>query len=230
MALAFNLIETNDNSTDASSFDTGSISPVANRLYLIFVASSHASADPSTPTLSGAGMTWTQIATFALTTKRVTVFRALSASPGSGVVTMDFAGQIQQCALWAIIEITGMKTSGTNGSDAIVQNKTGGGNSSQSDITLTFDSAWASSENRGIVSAFSGINELMTAGVGFTMRSTTSATGPVTQLGTANGRDTDNTLDIFWSTASYSRGIALEIAAELVAGVPFFTTVDAKRI
>jgi len=61
-------------------------------------------------------MTWTQIATRRDTssdgTRRVTMFRALNASPGSGALTIDFAGQSQANCAWSLDEFSGTDKSG----------------------------------------------------------------------------------------------------------------------
>jgi len=117
-----------------NSFNTASISPGSNRLVIVAVGSDTtggAGGNPNTPTLSGGGMTnWTQIATIDLSADhhfRITLFRALQASPGSGVIVIDFAGQNQGYCIWSITEFIGVITTGTNGADAVIQsaNNTG---------------------------------------------------------------------------------------------------------
>jgi hypothetical protein len=50
----------------------------------------------------------------------VTVFRAMSAAPGSGPITITFAGS-QSNAQWVVSQWEGAETSGANGSGAIAQ-------------------------------------------------------------------------------------------------------------
>ncbi len=115
------------NTTGATSYTTASISPAANKLYILTVANKIPSAGtPNTPTVTGAGMTWTQIATRRDTSsgdngRRITMFRALSASPGSGALTIDLGGQTQGNCAWSVDEFSNIDTTGTNGSGAIVQ-------------------------------------------------------------------------------------------------------------
>src|SRR5205085_3732552 len=125
---ASNLTQGNDRGVGGSSFNTASITPTANRLILATVTSRHASADPNHPTLSGCGLTWVEVASDNYdntgSQKRVTVFRAMGASPSTGAVTIDFAGQCQSDCVWTIDQLSGMDTSGTNGSGAGVQSAT----------------------------------------------------------------------------------------------------------
>ncbi len=112
---------------NVASYATGSWTPVANRLYLAAVANSDA-ADAILPTLSGNGLTWVQVATIQAPTSllfRITLFRALGASPSTGTTTADFAGDSQTGCAILIAEFTGIDTGGTNGSAAIVQSVTG---------------------------------------------------------------------------------------------------------
>ncbi len=131
MAISISNVIANNNSTGVSSATTASITPGSNNLMLATVSSrTTITTNPNVPTLTGNGLTWVQIATInwdsdSSSRKATTLFRALGASPSSGAVTIDFAGQTQGQIYWIIDEVTGMDTSGTNGSGAIVQSATG---------------------------------------------------------------------------------------------------------
>lgn len=117
--------------TSPSSSTTASISPTADSLVTVFVMNYRAAGSPNTPTVSGASMTWDQVATTAFgasSEMRITKFRAMASSPGSGALTIDFGGQTQTTVFWSIEEFAGVHTGGTNGSVAIRQFKTGTGN------------------------------------------------------------------------------------------------------
>lgn len=113
--------------TSVTSIVSDSITPAANTLLLATVAQrTNITADPNAPTLTGNGLTWVQVNTVvyddsSASRKRVSVFRAMGASPSSGAVTADFAGQSHTDATISIDEFSGIDTSGTNGSGAIVQ-------------------------------------------------------------------------------------------------------------
>jgi len=81
----------------SSSFATAAITPGAGQLVLAFVLSQKLGG-PGTPTASGNGLTWSQIASIANEgpgNSRITCFRAMGPAPGAGALTFDFAGQPQ---------------------------------------------------------------------------------------------------------------------------------------
>lgn len=108
------------NGASVSSINTASITPVKNSLILVPVASEVAS--PNTPTISGCSLTWAQIATKvnAANNLRLTLFRGLGVAT-TGALTIDFGGQTQGFINYGIDQFIGTDTSGTSGSEAIVQ-------------------------------------------------------------------------------------------------------------
>ena len=107
-------------------YTTASISPAANALVTVAVLEHNSSSAPPVPTLSGGGMSaWTQVAsvTFdngALPHRRLTIFRAMSAAPGSGPITITSSVTLSNCQ-WIVSQWVGVATSGLNGADAIGQ-------------------------------------------------------------------------------------------------------------
>jgi len=134
--------------TSQSSYTTASISPSANKLVIVTVETRLTGATAPTPTVSGAGGTWTQIATNASADggRRITMLRDLSASPGSGVLTISYGGTNVDSNAWSVDQFTGTDTSGTHGSGAIVQNQFNTATGTQTGITTTL-SALGSSNN-----------------------------------------------------------------------------------
>ena len=131
--------------SDASAYATASISPTADNLVLAFVnqVTGIAASGSNVPTCSGAGMTWVEVATQSYDSEnpdrgRVTIFRALDASPGSGALTFDFGGETQARASWGIIEFSDVDTGGADGADAIVQTVQGEKLPGASDADLPF--------------------------------------------------------------------------------------------
>jgi hypothetical protein len=120
------LLTAGNNTTNQSSYTTASISPAPNALVTIAVMGHRSYGASAVPTVTGGGMTaWEPVASVTydvLSTplKRVTVFRAMSAAPGSGPITISFAGS-QSNAQWIVSQWEGAETSGTNGSGAIAQ-------------------------------------------------------------------------------------------------------------
>lgn len=116
-------LTTSGSTVDATSYNTASIAPSANKLVLLAVCSVGATPQPA-PTVTGAGMTWTQVRQKQdgiNGSRQITLFRALSASPGSGALTIDFGADTQGRCAWTVVEFGGVDTSGTNGANAVVQ-------------------------------------------------------------------------------------------------------------
>lgn len=137
--------------TDGTSFTTTATwSVTTNTLGICFVGATD-SVLPSTLTVSQTGQTWDAIdATNAMELfdvvatplKRIQAFRTLGAGAAAAaiVVTGD-AGTGNQTSFWAMCaELSGIDTSGTNGSGAIIQSKDGSADDTV-DPTVTFGSA-----------------------------------------------------------------------------------------
>jgi hypothetical protein len=215
MAIGASNLTNGASATSATSFVTASVSPGANDLILLTVGSRSAATN-NTPTATGAGMTWTLVLSQinALNTNRVTVFRALAASPGSGAVTIDFAGQSQTACLWSIDDFSGTDTSGTNGAGAIVQSLGGLITGTQTGMTVTL-AALGSVNNVAFGGCHRNANFLLTAGSGFTALSPGGTVG--------GSQETEwqlNTTTVNWTWASGSadaEAMAIEVKAATAA-------------
>ena len=105
---------------------TASVAPAANALVTVAVMG-HNTPTPrrARPSRAAAWRRWTQVATVAFDDvatphKRLSIFRAMSPSPGSGPLRITFATSQANCQ-WIVSQWQGVETSGTNGSGAIVQ-------------------------------------------------------------------------------------------------------------
>ncbi len=120
------LLTAGTNPTNTSVYTTASISPAPNTLVTIAVLSQRSYGASVAPTVTGGGMTaWTQVASvtfdpLSAPLRRMTIYRAMSTTPGSGSISIAFAGN-QSHAQWIVSQWGGVETSGTNGSGAIVQ-------------------------------------------------------------------------------------------------------------
>jgi hypothetical protein len=132
-----------------------SSSPVANTLILLAVgARLSATAAINTPTVSGFGATWVLVDSYngfeGSTRSRIWLFRTMLGTGQTGTVTINPAnGTTAWSGCGASLkEFTGVDTSGTNGSGAVVQSVTGAGPTADSGtISLTL-AAFGSSNNR----------------------------------------------------------------------------------
>lgn len=163
MAITRASLTSGSSSGNASSYSTASVTPSANKLILLTVGSRQSGGVTNPPTASGNGLTWVQVHTKSDgNERRVTVFRAMGASPSAGVITIDFGGAAQSNCSWSLNEIDGIDTGGTNGSAAIVAaNVKDNLTASAGNLTLTLD-AFSSASNGAFAAFIIGDNEAMT--------------------------------------------------------------------
>lgn len=204
-------LETSGSSTDANSYNTGSITPdkglTVVGVYAIRAAGSAA------PTLSGNGLTYTQHSTIPDGTgaRRLTLFRAVG-SGTAGAITISFSGVTQLCCLWTIFQIFPVDLSGSNGGNAFVQAVTQTNNSVTSQ-TINL-SAFGNVNNATFgVFAKDGSN-VASVGSGFTQIGQHQESTPASAILSQYRTDNDTSVD--WSLGGggdVANGIALEIKA-----------------
>lgn len=115
-----------DGALGASSDSSGSFSVSTDLLYLLVVYSQRTSAQPAVPTVTdtgGRGMTWTQVDTIAFGFARLTIFRSVPTSSGTGSFDVTFAGVTQSGISWGLMSQSQVHLT-NNGADAIVQTAT----------------------------------------------------------------------------------------------------------
>lgn len=217
MAVSISNLTAGDSQTDTSSYSTASISPGANRLILATVVNRTASGTPNQPTLTGNSLTWVAVNSVVYDTsgsqRRITVFRAMGASPTTGAITIDLAAQTNTTCMWAVDEATGVDTSGTNGSGAVVQSAV---NSTASDTSLTATlAAFASTDNATFGAAGEGGGPVtLSVGSGFTQLSNSVESeqelGRLTEWKSTN----DTSVDFSCSSAAELGIIGIEIKAQ----------------
>jgi hypothetical protein len=195
---------------------TASIAPAANGLVTVAVLGHNGTAASPRPTISGGGMAaWTQVATVAFDGvatphKRLTVFRALSSSPGSGPLRITFTTTQSNCE-WIVSQWKGIETSGTNGGNAIAQAASARGDN-VTGLVVTLG-AFAAPGNVaygvvGVRRSTAGI----TPGAGFTeIAERPSGETPPSDL-QAERSAGDRTIDARWSRAN-GGALGLEIKA-----------------
>jgi hypothetical protein len=213
------LLTAGNSTVDQQVCTTPSITPAANALVTVAVLAHNTGSAAPSPKVTGGGMTtWTQVKTLAFDNnltphKRMSVFRALSASPGSGPVKITFTTPQANCQ-WAVEQWQGVVTTGPNGTDAVVQSATARGeNVAGRTITLT---AFADPGNVsfgvfGMARSTAGV----TPGAGF-IETTEQPSGetPLSDLQTEWSAG-DNTINANWPNAN-GGAVGLEIRA----GVP----------
>lgn len=218
--LSPSLLIENGTDADATSFNTANISPGANMLILVEVHSKDDGA-ATTPTLSGCTMTWVQVATvnFNGGSSSVTLFRSLSATPGSAcALTIDFSGSTQQEISWIIHQWDGVDTSGTNGSGAIVQSAT---NSAETGMSLSVTlAAFGDAVNNAAVGFFgrNGSGAPTVGAGGYTLLGDFLPNARRASAEYLIGQDTS--VDMSWATNNAMGGVAVEVKSASGANIP----------
>ena len=135
MANTYTQLTSDTDQWDAPPFVTASITPTANKLVILTVwAFAQAGSTPfySPSSVTGNGLTWVEIGhqdyfpddVGAPTVNlhcRVSMYRAMGASPTAGSITINYSGTLPDGISWSVTEFDGTDVSGTNGSGAIVQ-------------------------------------------------------------------------------------------------------------
>lgn len=213
MAVAATGLTTSFSDTDATSYNTASITPTGNRLVLAWVGNQVGSGTPNIPTLSGNGLTWVLVASTVTSLNRFSLYRAMGSSPSTGAITIDFNSQTQLECLWSVIEYSGVNTSGTNGSGAVA-NKALVANATDPVVTLTPFSDADDATAGGCYDFLFGV--AIAAGSGFTETGgAESANGAIISQFLASN---DTTVD--FNTFGNSAAIAVAIREASSAIVP----------
>lgn len=113
--------------TDATSFSTGSYTPLASRILIATVQNTKGASPDAVSSFSGNGLTWTLIQTVVdnANLRRMSQFwAATGASPTTGAATADFAGATQTSAHIRVDEFDGLNLSAPVG-DTDVKNPSG---------------------------------------------------------------------------------------------------------
>jgi hypothetical protein len=202
---------------------TASIAPAANALVTVAVMGHNTTAASPSPTVSGGGMTaWTQVATVTfdgVTTphKRLSIFRALRATPGSGPLKITFTTQQANCQ-WIVSQWQGVVTSGTNGSGAIARAGTARGDNVTGRVVTLAAFAGAGDVAYGVFGVRRSTTGV-TPGAGFTeVAERPSGETPLSDL-QAEWSINDNTIDAKWAGAN-AGALGVEIRAAAPAVVP----------
>jgi hypothetical protein len=120
------LLTSGSSTANQKVYTTAPISPAPNTLVTVAVLGHRSQTPASVPTVSGGGMTgWIEVITRSFDPlggplKSLTIYRAMSASPGSGPITISFPGTMSN-AQWMVSQWSGVDQSGVNGAGAIVQ-------------------------------------------------------------------------------------------------------------
>lgn len=147
-------LDTGADATVATTHTTGPVAPLDNALLLIAINNNRNSGNggevPTSVTYNGTSLALTSVGTVELGSvvgsghqHRISLYRAMGTTLGTDTITIVFTNT--QVVRWSVDQCTGVDTTGTNGSGAIVQAVTNSGSSVQpSTVTMA---AFADSGN-----------------------------------------------------------------------------------
>ncbi|HKA58166.1 MAG TPA: PKD domain-containing protein, partial [Gemmatimonadales bacterium] len=121
------LLTAGNNAANQTTYSTAAFAPGANALITVAVLERSGSGTPPIPTLSGGGMaTWDVVSTVtfdgATPSRRLTIFRALNAAPGSGTLTITSAMGLSNIQ-WIVSQWDSVDVGGLNGAGAVWQTR-----------------------------------------------------------------------------------------------------------
>ena len=224
MAIAVTAISAVASTVNSATYAINSFTPVANRLYILAIESSHAAnaVDP-TITPSNTGLNYVKIvarpwSTSSANQSTLSIWRAMKPSGlTTGVDTIDFATIVQTGCTYSLIELTGIDTSGTDGSGAIVQSNSAFDDTTTATAINVTLAALANANNIGYSAAGVNANITQTPGHSETKIDDLGHTLPSYALQTQWLINTATLGTTF--VAGQNSGIAaIEIAAAPVAG------------
>lgn len=188
----------------------GSISPTANRVLTVFVASRQVTGGPNLPTLTGNGLTYELVTSQAVAPRLLSLWRAATgSSPSAGNITYDFGADTQETILVSVIEWEGVLL-GNNGADAIVQTALGTAGSGTT-ASATLASFADAANNVAAGAALVATNVTIDPGAGFTAFTQPSITES-TDLRSEWKLGEDLVVDMTWSVSVGWAFIAMEMA------------------
>lgn len=217
---ATNVVNFQD-STNATTYTTGSWTPVANRLYLLAIISSGTFRTVSSFT-EGTGLNWVSVATTGAfnTSYNVSVYRAMKSSGlGAGTTAVTLSGTASRGQI-VITEFDGVDTSGTDGSGAVVQSNTGILGSAGTSLSITLSSGiGAGNATFGVVANNLSVDNGISPGSGYTELTDLHVTTPASE---AQETETEwkatGTTTVDWTfTSSVAGGVGVEVKAAAVA-------------
>ena len=212
--IAHTLLTSGNNTTNQKIYTTASIAPGPNALITVAVLGHNSTSAPPSPALSGGGMSeWTVVSSITLDAvgsphKRLTIYRALSATPGSGPLTITWSASVSNCQ-WIVSQWDNVDPSGTNGGGAVVQSGSASGDATNG---LTVSLAGFADPANAAYGVFA-VNKnalAVTPGSGFSaIAQQPSNESPNADL-QAEWATNDNTIDASW-TGLNAGGIGVEI-------------------
>ena len=218
------IVATNKNSgsddTTVSTETSASVAFQNNALYLVSLCA-RSNGTPTYSSITGGGITWVQIGTTTINAPFVALYRGLVTSGATtGALTITI-GASATSNKWAIDEFTGVDTTGTNGSGAIVQSNSGGSQTTATSGAITL-SAFGDATNNAAYGYFahnqgSETSTVDSSGGWAALANNGTVVAPVMSMMTEWKTGQDTSVSASWATLGAWAGFAAEIKAAAAA-------------
>ncbi len=216
--ISHTLLTSGNSPVNQKVYITASISPAPNALVTLAVMGHRSTGASASPTVTGGGLaTWAEVVTVTFDPlngpqKRMTLYRGMTDSPGSGPITITFPSIVGN-AQWIVSQWDGVDQSGANGAGAIVQTGSARANAVNG-LAVTL-APFESSDNAayGVFGVRTNVLAV-TPGAGFTeIAEQPSGEGVWADL-QAEWATNDNTIDASWANlAGAALGVEIKAAA-----------------
>ena len=203
--------------TNATSYASASWTPPSSGLLLVAVYNRVSSGTAAVPSVSGNGVTWTQVATVLSSNSRhrLSLFAAGATGSSAGATTFSFGTQSQTACSAAFCYASGVDLSGGVAAAFVQAPTASGGNATSVSVALA---AAAAAENRPFAAFAHSTSEDTTPRTGWTELDDL-LTGFKSLETQARVDAFETTASASWATASQALGIAVELKAAAVAPV-----------
>ena len=213
MAVTSTILTSGDDTvTNGTVITTASISPVGNKPLLLTLMVNASAVINTSPTVTGNGLTWTQVTQTSAGARIGVMYRAIGPSPSAGALTFTSGdGQALIGAYWEVVQFSGAVITGTNASDAFI-NALDSRPATATSASVSFPATiTAGNATYGLVGI--GAAESPAAGTGWTQTSAFNHTSPNTGAVFMFAGGGQQNVSATWVTAVSSTVLGVEIVA-----------------
>lgn len=209
MAIAATLLTSGTDPANATGYSTASVSPAANALLVLDVYSCLSSGTYAPPSsVVGNGLTWVAVLSAGTGLNGLTRYRAMGAAPSAGALSISFGASQLACS-WVLGSVTGVKTTGANGADAVAQS----GIAENTDVAITVAlAAFVGAGNGTYFGAGHRLDQATTLGAGLTSLADVAGSSPLHRICAGWTAGNDLSPDAAWANSANNQAIAMELA------------------
>ncbi len=210
--------------SDATAFETEGFTPQANSLVLLFVTSARPALGggvATVPSVTGNGLRWVlerSVLYGANSDRRLSCFRASTATPLSDGAVIDFGTETQDFCAWSMFEYTNVDVSSADGGSAIAQPfaVTSTGQSLTATLSPSADPRRNVAVGALAVDSASGAAIDVSPGAGYSEIDELGVTQFLSKAGTLHTQDAQASSAVIswtWNSAQSAAALVLEIKA-----------------